>query len=409
MLYYIDAIQRDDERGIAQVVLLSAQTDEDDGGILIEIPFIQLKMANGHEISEASYVEYNNGGNEGIIFSPGGNSPFARRQIQRFVNYRKRLISNEQRPELLNPENFRQGAVVKSYHVNVGHGNCSIIVTQNGGFYNIWMVDCSVKEIRGRQYANNLEHCFDQIAIDLNINKNNIRITHFLLTHSHYDHYNGIEYLFNNGYIQNGAVFYMNLWYKAPSPTMNRILMHIINNHCSVIEPIRQNIINIPIGILYPECRIYDKKPSSNPGIPFRHVTKTNNSSVVYFLSIGDRSMFMPGDLERVGFDHMTTNHYCQPQLYRSEYYCISHHGSITGHINIPCLGTRRFNNVYDCKCRRLRRAILMGRDGAFSGIYSPQVINDFARWLVYTEKDNNGNPIHFFVLDWQTDIVTYY
>lgn len=33
---------------------------------------------------------------------------------------------------------------VHSYHVNVGHGNCSIIVFCCDGKYNIWMVDCSV-------------------------------------------------------------------------------------------------------------------------------------------------------------------------------------------------------------------------------------------------------------------------
>lgn len=47
---------------------------------------------------------------------------------------------------------------------------------------------------------------------------------------------------------------------------------------------------------------------------------------------------------------------------------------------------------------------ILMGRDGAYTGIYSNQVINDFND-LIYSEKGPNAQPCQFLEINWQTNI----
>lgn len=92
--------------------------------------------------------------------------------------------------------------VVKSYHVNVGHGNCSLILTVYDNDYELWMVDCSTfdNKIR-RDYSQNLYHCLDDIAKQLGIDLSELRIKKFMLTHTHADHYNGMLYLISKGYI----------------------------------------------------------------------------------------------------------------------------------------------------------------------------------------------------------------
>ena len=230
-----------------------------------------------------------------------------------------------------------------------------------------------------------------------------------MLTHAHYDHYNGLEYLIDHGYLQSGAVIYQNQWYHSPSPTMVRILKKMVTLKCIIKEPLRDITSPSPIHILYPECRIYKRHPSINPPTQYRIESNTNNSSVVYHIGVGVKSMILPGDLEFAGINRMTNNRFCQTQYFYAQYYCISHHGSLTGHINLPCLGHSMYPNVLRCKQSHLSKAILMGRNGAFSGIYSPKVLSDFSNVLVYTEQDNNGNPIQFFRLDWDTSNVYYF
>ena len=52
-----------------------------------------------------------------------------------------------------------------SYHVNVGHGNCSIIAFRKEGRSILWLVDCSVRETTysSRNYASNLDKCLTDI------------------------------------------------------------------------------------------------------------------------------------------------------------------------------------------------------------------------------------------------------
>ena len=410
MLYYVDIIRRIPETEMTEMVLLRATGDNDNDGIQIRVPATRLRLNNGREVVETDYVYYEPDREQ--MFQNGNHSTFARRQRQLYARYRKLLqsYSQEHHAEDFNSRNFVDDTHTMSYHVNVGHGNCSIIVNVRGGFYTIWMVDCSVFEIgNNKHYSQNIEASIDQIANDLNINRESIKISVFMLTHAHYDHYNGLEYLIDHGYLQSGAVIYQNQWYHSPSPTMVRILKKMVTLKCIIKEPLRDITSPSPIHILYPECRIYKRHPSINPPTQYRIESNTNNSSVVYHIGVGVKSMILPGDLEFAGINRMTNNRFCQTQYFYAQYYCISHHGSLTGHINLPCLGHSMYPNVLRCKQSHLSKAILMGRNGAFSGIYSPKVLSDFSNVLVYTEQDNNGNPIQFFRLDWDTSNVYYF
>ena len=50
--------------------------------------------------------------------------------------------------------------------------------------------------------------------------------------------------------------------------------------------------------------------------------------------------MLFTGDIETEGWAYVST---CMPNLCKTTYYCISHHGSITGHIRSNCMPANRY------------------------------------------------------------------
>ena len=309
---------------------------------------------------------------------------------------------------------------VFSYHINVGHGNCSLILAvekmpkKKNINYWLTMIDCSNFDYTNKKYYNsNIEDCFDEIAKKLNIKKEEIHIDLFLLTHLHHDHYSGMDYLVKSSYINHDTIFYINLHYQMASKAVNRILACLLNIKAVIIEPINSNRRKVSfMRILHPECSIFKSLNHVPKGyVNYRVENKVNNSSVVYVLQLGNKTMVCPGDLEIEGFKQMTKIPLCGPFLHRANYYAISHHGSINGHPDINCA---RQNKVLHCLTSKLDMAFIMGRDGAFKGIYSPVVISYFGKSpnkLYFTEYDfNNKNlPVRYFGLEWASSVVTYH
>ena len=128
MLYYVDIIRRIPETEMTEMVLLRATGDNDNDGIQIRVPATRLHLNNGREVVEADYVYYEPDREQ--TFQIGNHSTFARRQRQLYARYRKLLqsYSQEHHAEDFNSRNFGDDTHTMSYHVNVGHGNCSIIV-----------------------------------------------------------------------------------------------------------------------------------------------------------------------------------------------------------------------------------------------------------------------------------------
>jgi hypothetical protein len=115
--------------------------------------------------------------------------------------------------------------------------------------------------------------------------------------------------------------------------------------------------------------------------------------------------MVFPGDLEQKGFENMSYAGKCNAALFRADYYVVSHHGSINGHPVLTCKNPRQpIPTVLKCATHRLNKAILMGRNGAYSGIYSPVVENywNTACGLEYTEKAK-----HYLEVEWNNGAVT--
>lgn len=328
-------------------------------------------------------------------FENANNNPIAKRHV--FYNnlLRGKLLKKQIR---VNDEtSLTEITEVFSYHINVGHGNCSIIVINDSGVMKIWMIDCSEYDyLNHNDYHENIQSCFSFIQEKFSLKK--IHINRFFLTHSHYDHYSGINSLIDLHNITSETVFFLNLHYAMPSENYNRLLRRIIQLRCKVIEPLSTFQTN-EIEIWYPEIRTVKSLSKAYINQNVQVEANPNNSSSVLFFKLGGKSILFPGDIETEKWD---TIKQCRPHLRGSNYFMISHHGSLNGHLRNQCPIRRQITNLSNC-LPLTSIPVLMGRDGAYNGIYSRQVINDFPR-LIYSERDQHAQPKQFLEIDWQTN-----
>ena len=112
----------------------------------------QLKYDKlGRKIREGWYVYYDESPADGkLFFSNGNNAKYAKEQIDLNDRLRNQLqsasadFSDVMTPEYL--EVLLYESKVRSFHVNVGHGNCSFLLIQYHGRYELWGIDCSIHE-----------------------------------------------------------------------------------------------------------------------------------------------------------------------------------------------------------------------------------------------------------------------
>lgn len=300
---------------------------------------------------------------------------------------------NKQLIRLIGYENYGNQAVevgehisnVHSYHINVGHGNCSIIVFASDKKYEMWMIDCSVFDFTNkRNYHSNIDVCMQDICDKFGVEK----VSKLLVTHLHYDHINGIEYLINKGWIDKNTEVWMNIHYPWKQPTYNRILLQLKSLGVKFIDPIVSNSTK-QINILYPNISFNKKNVAPNNNI--------NNASVLYQICLGGKSMLFTGDIEAEGWENVRL---CYMALNNSTFYCISHHGSITGHIRKNCVVPHmNINTLSDC-ARQTRIQVLMGRKNAYKGVYSKDVLKDFSNPLITEDVK------HYIEIEWNTETV---
>lgn len=361
-----------------QIILMRDSMDEIYNIDAYDINLREMGMDNQVSIPQGEFVYY-----DGKRFQTAENNPTSimhtelNRQLIRRIGFEN--YGNQ--PEEVN-ENISD---VRSYHINVGHGNCSIIVYRENGSYNMWMVDCSVFDFTNKHnYSSNLDDCLNFILEDLGLD----RISKLLITHLHYDHINGIEHLIKRGWIDANTEVWMNTQYPWKQPTYNRILLQLNALGVKFIDPIVANSTK-NIHILYPDVSFNKKNMAPKNNI--------NNASVLYQICFGENSMLFTGDIETEGWENVSN---CLPYLRESKYYCISHHGSITGHLRDKCMpARRRITTLADC-ADSTRVQVLMGRDGAYRGVYSEKVLRDFKN-IERTEEAQK-----YFSLDWETSKV---
>lgn len=374
------------------LVLLNVTSESNILSIKDDLDF-EIREVNFEQINnihEGQYLQFIDG-----KFLNANNTSIAKRNIYYNNLYRGKLIKKQK----IKSENlpFFSNPLIYSYHINVGHGNCSIIFIKNKKLINIWMVDCSVFDYRNKKYYEiNLEKCFKHILNKFNLKR--IRLNKFFLTHTHYDHYSGTENLINKKIIDSETVFYLNLHYSMPSKNYNRLLYKINKLNSIIIEPLPLCSKKV-IEVWHPHHRTIRSRTKNYSNQTVQVESKPNNSSAVYYFKIGKKSILFLGDLET---PKLNTIQCCPNYLKNSDYFVVSHHASINGHIRNNCPAGRNISNLSEC-IYPSSIAIIMGRDGAFPGIYSKQVINDFKN-LVYSEKNINNQKCQFLEIDWQNN-----
>lgn len=364
----------------------------------IEIPKIRMKLDTGTSLYEGMFV-YLEEENDILRFTSGRGDDIAKEHIRENSRLRHQLFRDNSYLDNIADDFDYAHAQIKSYHVNVGNGNCTFVLFIDRDSYRLWMVDCGMTDVKNRRnYSVNIDIVIGQIARDIKCDVSNVHIHRFLLTHWHADHYNGMIYMLQRGWLDSQTIFVMNLYYSCPTPCANQILYQLDRMNVRCYEPQVSLRLN-NCSILHPNLRI---GRWNNARLNMIGVRKVNDSSVVYSINGVGKSMIFSGDLEKKGFDRMTKARTCRCWLHTSTYYCVSHHASLTGHIDIPCL-SGSLPTVLDCVLHNLKYAIAMGRDGAYDGIYDAQVIQDFGNRIIYSERDKSGNKTRGVALEWNS------
>lgn len=419
-LYFIESIytgSNPDEQEV-DVVWIPAEGTEVYNPEFRSFNSQQFMISEPGDIQEGQYVYYNDDPDlDTSRFTDGTYSLYAQREIGLSVYYRAELLhraaqgNNEwlQREQHLDYDDSE----VYSFHVNVGHGNCSLILIKQEAGYHLWMVDCSLYEMPNRivKWTNHeytFENTLNTIASMVGkSDRTELFIDHFLLTHMHYDHFNGLKYLISQQYVTSRTIFYMNLQYQMPSKNLNEILKMMIDNHMSrLVEPVISNS-SPSITILHPECRIYKNQASMLEYAPkFRFVSNPNNSSAVFALRLSGMTMVFPGDLEREGFETMIKTHKCSHDWASIDFFAVSHHGSLNGLPIKQYQGHKKPRNMLHCFRRKLKIAIIMARDGAYKGIISKRIISIYdiltTRGVWQTDTLPSGSVYDYLLINWQ-------
>ena len=120
--------------------------------------------------------------------------------------------------------------------------------------------------------------------------------------------------------------------------------------------------------------------------------------------------MVFPGDLEAEGFKDMAKSSKCSPWLHYSDFYAISHHGSLNGHPSHNCQGTHVHPTILKCLLFGLSKVVLMGRDGAYPTMFDPDVVScfDYNEKLVTTDMKRGRTPLKYLSLNWLNDGVKF-
>lgn len=413
-LYFIHDITRiyDEEgRQLPKVVVVLFRVYDPKEYSVDETPLEILDFTiNETEITdnyEGQFVYVVQRANRFIRFFAAGNDYRARQHTITNNRLRSRLYNRNSDNEQTN-YSLKDFQKIYSYHVNVGHGNCSLIAFNSDQGVNIWCIDCSDWDYRNkRSYFNNIKSCLEQIKLDFNINE--ININKFFLTHPHFDHFSGIEKLIKL-YAAMNAEFWFNPFYSFSTSKYNQLLNTVYdgvqNNTLKVVVSHPSNTTK-NVGILNNNLYIVRTKTASLASGTYTIQGKVNDSSIVYKFSFGEKSIVFPGDIEEKGWNQITS---CIPYLSNTTYYCISHHGSMNGHVRTSCPASNLINNVNFCNLNT-RILILLGRDGAYPGIINTKVVNDLGSSRIYrTDEDQTKrkNPI-FFRINWFNDSVQYF
>ena len=174
-LYFVESITSNPNTSEVAIVLEkvgkeNSQLNENDSNDEFELhKFLQFPVLadSKRRLEESHYVYFENGS-----FTSGQDNPLAIERRKLNSKLRREIIKNNliKQNELSPLPVFTEHAEVYSYHINVGHGNCTFLLIQENGLYEIWVVDCGDYDyISKKSYRGNITKCLEDIADTLKI------------------------------------------------------------------------------------------------------------------------------------------------------------------------------------------------------------------------------------------------
>lgn len=194
--------------------------------------------------------------------------------------------------------------------LNVGCADTSIINTDTGDFF---MIDC---------YDDSIFKAYLPA---------NMHIKALFITHQHYDHFKGMEYLINEGYIIDYLIYspyerrYGDNSIEYDEWTdFNNYLAYFVNNGTKVYTPCRQDDFSKPWWNI-DGLRIWMIGPEKN--IASSDTRELHDASLVFTVKGEKRTCLFTGDASDTSLNWIAknTNNHCDDILHAS------HHGSING------------------------------------------------------------------------------
>lgn len=360
-----------------------------------EIIKVKNEIILKNEIEEGHFVIYINQNGENLLYR-AGSKKYAKRIIMRNNSLRGSIIKKYISPKLSKQPTDKNINYLNTFHINVGHGNCTFLAFFENGIFNLWAIDCSNYDfLTNRNYNDNIEKCISFIKKLYKINS--IKFNKLLITHFHYDHISGVDYLIKNKYIDKNTEVWGNFKYSLPEGKRTNDILKLLKNKVeNFIEPISLNSLN-NIKILYPNVTIYRTKPKDKykeNSIGYVTMNKINNSSVLYLINFKNKRILFTGDIEEQAWKRVDLFDF--NILKPLSYYCISHHGSNNGHIRNIC-EQMDLNNYITEETKK----ILMGRDGSYNGIFDKEVLTDFEINRILAGEDNSNKNISYIMINW--------
>jgi len=393
-VYFFEAIGAESEQdNLTAVTLFNAteyyeNSELEDGAYFSTVKIPQEKVDAS---LQAGFVYYENN-----LLTNANADSISRHFIFQNTNLRRSLINNS----LSESQRVEYSDQVYSYHINVGHGNCSLVFDKATN--SLTIIDCSKYDyLIGRSYISNIDDCLIHIKEKFGIFNLNADI--LVLTHPHYDHYSGMEYLICNNIVTSNTVVYINQYYSMPSPKLNSLLKQIGDLGSRTIEPLVSNSIS-SFDILYPSSRVV------KTGLTvYNHLNpivekNPNNASMVFRLLSQSGSFMFTGDIETEGWNRISN---CAPYLRGSRYYAVSHHGSINGHLRSKCPAKFSIASVADCLFEDTQ-SVLMGRQNAYHSMPSSLVLSDLPH-TISSEMDLTGVPKRYLEIEWSSGAFAWY
>lgn len=375
-LVFVENILEDEtEEGISEkkyTVVTLNMSKEMRGQINNEyVEYRNINEAVQNTIQEGRYYVHSKLKNQDV-FMPGNKEKKAKEAIDLNLY----LIENLAYSEVENDEDYSDYEI-HSYHVNVGHANCSFLLLNKNDSFKLWMIDGG----GSKKYRCNIFSCLKHLKQKIN---KDITFSRVFITHPHHDHYEEILDLFEEKYITNQTKFYINFEYPMPNTNYNELLSTLKKEGMPLIKPVTSLKTN-NLEILYPESNLIE-------------IDKINNLSVLYHFQFGKKNILFPGDLETKKWNELTT---CENKLDQLNYYCISHHGSKTGHLRTKCPKGKKILSIADCVNIENTTCIVMGKDGR----YSEKVLQDFNYEIIFSEYEDYNKKVvkKFLEIDWET------